>query len=67
VDKGSLAQRAALPWRPIPKVPGAVSLSAKRLEREPENSPCSAQVSGWSCTSTPPICLYDVYRDNLAF
>jgi hypothetical protein len=46
---------------PIQWVPGALSLVLKWLEREADHSPPrSAEVSVWSYTSTPPLCLHGV-------
>jgi hypothetical protein len=47
-------------------LPGVLSLEVKWPEREADHLPTSsAKVKNeWSYTSTPPICLHGMYRDN---
>ena len=45
---------------------GAVSVGVKQPDRKADYTPSSSAevTSGWSCTSTPPIRLNELYRNS---
>jgi hypothetical protein len=54
----------AIQWIPV-----ALSLEVRRTGREADHSPpSSAEVKReWNYTSTPPISLHGIYRDNFTY